>query len=352
MGTDITVVTKELAPVMRTLEPTLEQLLPPGLSPHRLLQTLYVSCANNPSLMKSSRSSLMQAATSAAVLSLEIDGVTGQGYCIPFKGRAQFLSGYKGMCTLAARTGRTLEGFVVRAGDDFGFSEAAGTVHHNRVLGDEEKRKIIAAYAISRGAGLPQMIRVLSIDQLIARRNASAGWKSKGERSTWGTNFDAMSRKSPMRDLSKDLPVISAQAAALQYATAMETMHDMGRHAWLPAEGGIVVDGKERDPADLVAEARDREAVRAEQPSTDEVLEGEVVESPFTVSFDGKTSTDARTAERFFALLNRALDKAEQRSDDERLKAMAELNRARVEALMDEHGPEAKLLLARMEGYQ
>ena len=41
---------------------------------------------------------------------LEVDGVTGQAFLIPFKGRAQLVIGYKGFNTLAARSGLTVTG--------------------------------------------------------------------------------------------------------------------------------------------------------------------------------------------------------------------------------------------------
>jgi phage RecT family recombinase len=64
---------------------------------------------------------LFNSAMSAAVLGLEVDGVTGQAYLIPFAGKAQLVIGYKGFNTLAARSGITITGAVVREGDEFDF---------------------------------------------------------------------------------------------------------------------------------------------------------------------------------------------------------------------------------------
>ncbi len=347
MANDLITIQRELAPVMRPLEPILEQLLPPTLPPEQLINTLYVSIANNPSLARATRPSLIQAATSAAVLALTIDGVSGQGYLVPFKGSAQFISGYKGMCTLAGRSRRTLEGFVVREGDDFKFDETTGDVAPGRVLGRESERSIVAAYAISRAEGLPTILRVMSLDQILEVRNASAGWRMQKDRSIWAKHFDAMARKTPMRRASNDIPVLP-----LQQASALETMHDLGRHAWLHQDGGVVTDdGREHDPADVVRQARERSEVRAEQPSAGEVLDGEFVTEAegLQVRFPGDKASAAVPSERFAKLLERAI--AKEQSDEHRKELIA-LNRATVEGLMGSEPGIAGRLIDVMGSYE
>jgi recombination protein RecT len=87
----------------------------------RLMQTIMISCERLPALLKCDRQSLFNSAMSAAVLGLEVDGVTGQAYLIPFAGKAQLVIGYKGFNTLAARSGITITGAVVREGDEFDY---------------------------------------------------------------------------------------------------------------------------------------------------------------------------------------------------------------------------------------
>ena len=48
---------------------------------------------------------------------LEVDGVTGQAFLVPFAGKVQLVVGYKGYNTLGARAGLTITGEVVRSGD-------------------------------------------------------------------------------------------------------------------------------------------------------------------------------------------------------------------------------------------
>src|SRR5262249_12016457 len=117
MTNALTVFQEQLAP----LSPRFEQALAGRVSVERLMQTILVSCERNPKLLDCNRQSLFNAAMSAAVLGLEVDGVTGQAYLIPFKGRAQLVIGYKGFNTLAARSNMTITGAAVREGDHFAF---------------------------------------------------------------------------------------------------------------------------------------------------------------------------------------------------------------------------------------
>ena len=115
MASEIAVLETQLQPLI----PHFSQVLPKHLPVERLIRTIVVSAQRLPKLLECDRQSLFNAAMSAACLGLEVDGVTGQAYLIPFKGRAQLVVGYKGYNTLAARSGITITGAVVREGDEF-----------------------------------------------------------------------------------------------------------------------------------------------------------------------------------------------------------------------------------------
>lgn len=238
------------------LLPQMQQIAPTGANPERIARTIAFACEQNPVLLSCTLPSIITAAMTASVLGLECDGPSGQGYIIPYFGRerrAQFVAGYKGYVSLAHRAGRTLEGFVVREGDDLTFNEGAGVVEHTRTLGGERERKLIGVYAISRAVGQPTMVRVMSLDEVLAVRDGSNGWQSfvKGRTrsSTWqpdadGGAFSAMARKTVMRRLAKDLPHIPL----LHMAAALDEGHDMGRHAYVEPGKGVIMEG-ELEPA-------------------------------------------------------------------------------------------------------
>ncbi len=290
------------------------QLLPPAMSPDRIIRTVLVSLENTPSLRECNLPSILQAATTAAVLGLEVDGVSGQGYLVPFRGKVQFIAGYKGLVTIAARSGRTLEGFVVREGDSFKFDESRGLVDYGRALGGESRRKVIGAFAISRAVGSPDMVRVMSIDELLEVRDASGGWKSKGSASTWGTDFEAMCRKTPMRRLANDIPNLP-----LQLAVGLETQHDLGRSAYIdPVSRAVVIDA---DPVSVPTAGREHAVPN------------------FTIFYDGESHpyTD-------IAVYKRKLGLALEKCPPEKRSAFAKLNKANLEGLAQQYPDLGSLL--------
>src|SRR5689334_8691698 len=101
------------------------------MSPERLVRTVLISVERTPKLRECSMESVVMAATTFAVLGLEVDGVTGQGFLLPFKGKVQPVTGYKGYNTLGHRAGLTITGGLYREGDEFDYAEGSRAfVHH------------------------------------------------------------------------------------------------------------------------------------------------------------------------------------------------------------------------------
>jgi recombination protein RecT len=151
---------------LKPLAPRLEMVLDKRVPVQRLMQTIMISCERLPKLFECDRQSLFNAAMSAAVLGLEVDGVTGQAYLIPFKGKAQLVVGYKGYNTLAARSGITITGEVVREGDDFDYDLGEGWVKHKPALAARGASSARGQRPRRTGARPSSM--VMSIDELMA----------------------------------------------------------------------------------------------------------------------------------------------------------------------------------------
>jgi phage RecT family recombinase len=227
---------------LRPLAPKFAEVLGRIMPPERLIRTIVVSAERNPDLLtKCTRQSLLNATMTFAVLGLEVDGVTGQGFLVPFKGVVQPVIGYLGYNTLGARAGYTIVGRVVREGDGFEFDEAAGVVRHDRVLGGETgpgKRRIIAAWARASARDRPPIVRVLSVDELMAVKAKSP----RGDKPPWADTeigYPAMCEKTAKRRLRRDMPLNVYQMAA-----AMEEAHEeRGLHSWVHPANGVMVEG-------------------------------------------------------------------------------------------------------------
>lgn len=247
MATDLARYEEPLA----KLAPRMAQVLPVSLDPQVINGTIMHALNQNSYLAQAEPNSVLGAAMTAACLGLTCDGFGGQGYLVPFAGRggpkAQFLCGYKGHVTLADRALRAVSAGVILEGDGFEFDEPAGEVVHQRKLGNEKERQVLAAWCRITSRHVPAVVRVLSYDEIIERRDRSAGYKAfksgKARSSVWDTDFRPMARKSAIIEASSLIPVIP-----LQLAAQLHVQSDLGHHAQLNDHGNMVIDGQLADP--------------------------------------------------------------------------------------------------------
>jgi recombination protein RecT len=225
---------------LQPLAPRFAEVLPANVKPDRLIRTVVISVERLPKLLDCDRQSLFNAAMSAAILGLEVDGVTGQAYLIPFKTRAQLVVGYKGYNTMGARSGLTVDGTVVREGDAFDYELGdRGYIRHKPVLGST--KRIIGAWATAASLSRPPIISVLGIDDIMAIMKKSPGAKMSD--SPWNDptiGFPAMASKSAKRRLARSMPL-----NVMQYAARMEeAFEEQGKPSWISPDRGVIVDGE------------------------------------------------------------------------------------------------------------
>lgn len=229
---------------LRPLAPRLSLVLDKRVPVERLMQTIMISCERLPKLLECDRQSLFNSAMSAAVLGLEVDGVTGQAYLIPFKGKAQLVVGYKGYNTLAARSGITITGEVVREGDDFDYDLGEGWIKHKPASGPN--RRILGAWAKAASRDRPPVIKVMSIDELLAVKGKSPGAaRSDSPWNDQGIGFPAMCEKTVKRRLARSMPLNVMQLAARMD----EAVDEQGSGARIDPERGVILDGEIVEPS-------------------------------------------------------------------------------------------------------
>ena len=224
MATNLAVIDKEL----ELRKPVFAQLLPPQVTPDRLARTIMTSLERNPRLLECSVQSIVNAATTAAVLGLECDGVTGQGYIVPYGTVATFQVGYKGLNTIAARAGYTITGGVVREGDAFAYELGSTPYVKHRPLHARGAR-IVQAWACATSNDRPPIVRVMSIEEIEDVKARSQGARKKD--SPWNdphVGYPAMCEKTVKRRLARDMPM-----SLLQSAAALDSAQDRGAAAHL-----------------------------------------------------------------------------------------------------------------------
>lgn len=259
MANDLTIIENNLTAIapelMQAIPPAIREILPA----ERIIRTLMVSLERNERLQQCSMPSLVNAAWSAAVLGLEIDGYTGQAFLVPYKIKgvltAQLQIGYKGFNTLMARSGYTPNSGVYREGDEFEYELGSNPfVRHKPKLGaGSANRPILAAWATATPQTGAPMCAVLSVEDVMAVKARSQGAKKAD--SPWNdiaVGFPAMAEKTAKRRLARQMPL-----NVVQLASALDTMGEIGRLAHInPSNRMLTVDQKAiEDPAALDAEA-------------------------------------------------------------------------------------------------
>jgi recombination protein RecT len=229
---------------LEKMKPQMQLALPRHLTPERLVRVAMSAIQNNPKLLDCDRVSLYAAIMCCAQLGLEPDGVLGQAYLVPFKGKVQFIPGYRGLINLARNSGEveSISAHEVCANDSFTYKFGLNErLDHVPASGD--RGAVVYFYAIAKFRGGGHHFDVMSVAEVEAIRNKSAGWKafeSKQIRETpWQDNFVEMGKKTAIRRIAKFLPM------NVQKAAAIADMYDSGRHAQLGSAGEIEISSGE-----------------------------------------------------------------------------------------------------------
>lgn len=215
------------------------KVLPSHVTPDKIVRSVCNALQDNPYLLLCDKQSILKSAMTAAVLGLEVDNAVGQGYIVPFQGKAQFIPGYKGYITLAFNSGFIVSCEVVRERDEFSYKLGLNPqLDHTPGAGDVEYRgPITYAYATARHRGLPDVFKVLDIKQIHKKRDSSSGYKAflsgKVKKSPWESDYEAMCAKTAVRALAPLLPL------NVQRAAALEGIHDDGKHSYIDSDGTV-----------------------------------------------------------------------------------------------------------------
>ena len=262
VGRQLVALEQQLAP----LQPKFAELLVgTDQTAERICRSIVFQAEQTPKLLECTRPSLIRSAYTGAILGLPADGITGQGFLVPFRRKnvgqiAQWITGYKGYVTLGARAGLTIDGGVVREGDEFDFAEGTRAfVHHKKKLGGGIGRRLIAAYATASAPGRNPIVRVLDLDEIMAVKQKSAAARrdaTEGEDeafSPWNdqaVGFPAMAEKTAKRRLARSLPLLTMDFMRFHMAARIDEAHEeQGKAAWagpeaMRGEPGIVIEGK------------------------------------------------------------------------------------------------------------
>lgn len=197
----------------------LAQVAPRHMSPDRMLRVALLTISKTPMLSKCKPASLLGSFMEAGRLGLEIGGALGEAYLVPYQDQATLIVGYRGMISLARRSGQiqSIEAQVVREGDEFIFEYGIETIFKHRPRASLDA-PITHAWAIAKFKDGGHQLDVMRIEEIEAIRNRSRAGRS----GPWVTDFAEMAKKTVVRRLCKYLPLSPEMVDAIEISDRAE----------------------------------------------------------------------------------------------------------------------------------
>jgi recombination protein RecT len=200
--------------------------LPKHITADRMVRLAMTAFSQNAALQKCDMHSIFASVVIAAQLGLEI-GVGGQGYLVPYGGKATFVPGWQGLVDLVSRAGRaTVWTGAVFVGDEFDWALGDRPyVKHRPAGGGDSWRDISHVYAIGRvnGSEYP-VIEVWNMDRVVRHLNKfnKVGGRHYALEKD-GQNMEMYARKVVLLQVLKYMPKSIEVQRAVEVATVAET---------------------------------------------------------------------------------------------------------------------------------
>lgn len=203
-------------------EGQLAAALPKGIPVSYMMRVVLTAVQRTPALLECEPITLLGAVFQAAQLGLIPDGVLGQAYLVPYNNNqkhrkeVQFIPGYRGLVTLARRSGEisTIDADVVRQKDIFKYVRGLNPVLEHIPTEDPQPGPIVKVYAFARLKDGGFQIKVMTVREVEAIKSRSAAVKAKRS-SPWDTDPEWMFKKTALKQLCKLLPVSTELQRAL-----------------------------------------------------------------------------------------------------------------------------------------
>lgn len=183
-----------------------------GKNSAAFMSTLLNIYNGNSKLQECDARSILSAAGLAAVTKLSITPSLGQAYIVPFKGKATFQVGVRGLIQLAHRTGRyaTLHAGKVCEGEFKGFNPLTGEPERGEKVSDT----VVGYIAYMRLVNGFEKYLYMTVEELQAHaekysQSYAYDLRNNKKTSTWSTNFEAMASKTVLKRLLNHWGILS-----------------------------------------------------------------------------------------------------------------------------------------------
>lgn len=227
-GTEVKKVSpnKTMEQMMVKMSEQIKKALPQHMSNERFQRVALTAFGSNPKFLNCDPVSFLAAMMDSAQLGLEPNTPLGQAYLIPYGNKVQFQVGYKGLLELALRSGKikTLYAHEVRENDKF---EVKYGLHqdliHEPVL-KGERGDVIGYYAVYHLDTGGHSFVFMTKEEVLTHAKSKSKTFNNGP---WQTDFDAMAKKTVIKQLLKYAPLsIEMQKAVVSDETVKSELSE------------------------------------------------------------------------------------------------------------------------------
>jgi recombination protein RecT len=220
----------------------IKSVIASNLTPEKMARISLNELRNNDFLAKiaiQNPESFVNSVVQAAHLGLEIGGVLGQAYLAPYKGEIKMMPGYRGLISLARRSGEitSINAEIVYQNDTFDLVLGiAPEVTHKPML-DGPRGEPKLAYMVANFKDGGHHFEWMTMEEIMSIKARSAAVQS-GKKTPWDTDRDEMIRKTVIRRGWKYLPM----SIEMQTAQLIESANEQGKSVVIDGDSVLVQD--------------------------------------------------------------------------------------------------------------
>lgn len=215
---------KGMQQMLKAMETEIAKALPSMVSSERFQRVALTAFSSNPKLQQCDPKSFIAAMMQSAQLGLEPNTPIQQAYLIPYGNQVQFQVGYKGLLELAQRSGKikTIYAHEVRENDDFEMDYGLNQALKHKPLLKGDRGPVIGYYAVYHTVEGGYSFVFMTKNEVIEFAQAKSKTFKNGP---WQTDFDAMAKKTVIKQLLKYAPIsIELQKAITTDSTVKTTI--------------------------------------------------------------------------------------------------------------------------------
>lgn len=211
---------KKVISLLTGMKDEMRKAMPAHMTPDRMARIALTQLRTIPKLQECNPMSFVAAVMLCSQLGLEI-GSLGEAYLIPYGEECKFILGYKGMISLARRSGQivSLAAHCVYAKDEFSYQYGLNDdLKHVPNMG-ADRGDFVCCYAVAKLTGGGYQFEVMGKADIENIRKRSKA----GNSGPWQTDFDEMARKTAIRKLFKYLPASVEMQKAVSFEEQAES---------------------------------------------------------------------------------------------------------------------------------